>query len=74
VVVLDLDHAQQPIGRRAHLCPFSQRETWADAPEGDHRARRDPIFFFPGYGAEDLISGARRHARDLAEGRTSFES
>ncbi len=32
-----------------------------------------PIFFFPGYGAEDLIFGARRHARDLAEGRASFE-
>jgi hypothetical protein len=35
--------------------------------------RGDPVFFSPGYGAEDLIFGACRHARDRAEGRTSFE-
>jgi hypothetical protein len=32
-----------------------------------------PLFFFPAYGAKDLIFGARRHARDLAEARQASE-
>jgi hypothetical protein len=32
-----------------------------------------PVFFFPAYGAKDLIFGARRHARDLAEAQGASE-
>ncbi len=77
-VWLDGDYLQVgkgPWRRRIHCLAV------VDA-EHPHWARRDdrimlplkvtlrgdkPVFFFPAYGATDLIFGARRHARDLAE-------